>query len=78
MKPLSAKWVIEMAEYFTTRPEIILNGFSAAGTYFRSFIILYKHCVCMYTLHICIYCADILLYIYCIYCTLLSDAHCYI
>ena len=31
MKPLSAKWVIEMAEYFTTRPEIILNGFSAAG-----------------------------------------------
>ena len=31
MKPLSAKWVIEMAEYFTTHPKIILNGFSAAG-----------------------------------------------
>ena len=31
MKPLSAKWVIETAEYFTTHPEIILNGLSAAG-----------------------------------------------
>ena len=31
MKPLSAKWVIEMAEYFTAHSEIILNGFSAAG-----------------------------------------------
>lgn len=31
MKPLSAKWVIKMAEYFKTRPEIIVNGFSAAG-----------------------------------------------
>jgi len=31
MKPLSAKWVIEMAEYFITHPGIILNGFSAVG-----------------------------------------------
>ena len=30
-KPLSAKWVIEIGEYFTTRPEIILDGFSVAG-----------------------------------------------
>ena len=31
MKPLLAKWIIEMAEYFTAHPEIILNGFAAAG-----------------------------------------------
>ena len=31
MKPISAMWAIKMAEYFTSHPGIIVNGFSAAG-----------------------------------------------
>ena len=31
MKPLSAMWAIDVAKYFMAHPEIIINGFSAAG-----------------------------------------------
>jgi len=31
MKPLSAKWMIELYHYFVSRPDIIINGFHAAG-----------------------------------------------
>lgn len=31
MKPLSAKWTIELYDYFLSRPDIIINGFRAAG-----------------------------------------------
>lgn len=31
MKPLMAKWIIDMHHYFTSRPQLIVNGFSAAG-----------------------------------------------
>lgn len=30
MKPLTAQWVIEMYHYFTTHPDIIINGFVEA------------------------------------------------
>lgn len=31
MKPLTAKWMIELYDYFVSHPEIIVNGFRAAG-----------------------------------------------
>ena len=31
MKPLTARWTIDMCEYFRSRPDIIINGFNAAG-----------------------------------------------
>ena len=31
MKPLGANWLIEIHDYFKKRPEIIMNGFKAAG-----------------------------------------------
>ena len=31
MKPLSAQWIIELYFYLKSHPEIIINGFHAAG-----------------------------------------------
>ena len=31
MKPLSAKWIIDLYRYFQSRPDIVINGFHAAG-----------------------------------------------
>ena len=31
VKPLGAKWLIEMHDYFLQKPEIITNGFQKAG-----------------------------------------------
>ena len=31
MKPIGAKWLIEMYEYFKDHPSILVNGFCAAG-----------------------------------------------
>lgn len=31
VKPLGAKWLIELYDYFKKRPEIIINGFKATG-----------------------------------------------
>ena len=31
MKPIGAKWMIQLFDYFKTKPEIIKNGFKEAG-----------------------------------------------
>ena len=31
MKPLTAKWMIELYHYFVSHPDIIVNGFRVAG-----------------------------------------------
>ena len=31
MKPLGAKWMVSMYDYFLSKPEIIRNGFKGAG-----------------------------------------------
>ncbi|XP_011408602.1 PREDICTED: uncharacterized protein LOC105315598 [Amphimedon queenslandica] len=31
MKPLMANWMIDLYQYFTTQPQLIVNGFQAAG-----------------------------------------------
>ena len=31
MKPLGAKWLVQMHDYFKSKPDIILNGFKDVG-----------------------------------------------
>uniref|UniRef100_A0A1X7TQY0 DDE-1 domain-containing protein n=1 Tax=Amphimedon queenslandica TaxID=400682 RepID=A0A1X7TQY0_AMPQE len=31
MKPIGARWMMELYDYFKAKPEIIINGFKAAG-----------------------------------------------
>ena len=31
MKPIGAKWMIDLYDYFKAKPEIIINGFRAVG-----------------------------------------------
>ncbi|MCG8621550.1 MAG: hypothetical protein MJE68_06060 [Proteobacteria bacterium] len=31
MKPLGARWLVEMYDYLSSNPSFIVNGFSAAG-----------------------------------------------
>jgi len=31
MKPLGAKWILKLYDYLLTKPDIIRNGFIAAG-----------------------------------------------
>ena len=31
MKPLVSKWAIEMYDYFSSKPDILINGFHKAG-----------------------------------------------
>ena len=31
VKPLSAKWFVQLSDYFKANPEIIKNGFKGAG-----------------------------------------------
>ena len=31
MKPLVSKWAIEMHDYFSSKPDILINGFQKAG-----------------------------------------------
>ena len=31
MKPIGAQWLLEMYEYFKSHPNLIINGFRAAG-----------------------------------------------
>ena len=31
VKPLSAKWLVQLSDYFKANPDIIKNGFNGAG-----------------------------------------------
>lgn len=31
VKPVGAKWLMEMYDYFKTKPQILINGFCGAG-----------------------------------------------
>ena len=31
MKPIGAQWMVKLYQYFKSKPEIITNGFKAAG-----------------------------------------------
>lgn len=33
MKPLGARWMIQLYDYFKSTPEVVVNGFKATGIF---------------------------------------------